>query len=289
MGLILYVDGGARGNPGPAGAGVVITTDDGTLIHEAAYFLGHQTNNAAEYHALIRGLQRVAQRGEQRVSICSDSELLVRQITGQYRVRSAPLSRLYEQVQLLLLKIQSWHIRHVAREANRRADQLANLAMDQQRDLIVFDADSGQAQPVPPASAPAAHVGQTPPSDLAQAALPAGQAPAQPAPPPPPQPVTTAPRAARVTLATEPRPGGCPARQPACAPFTVEMALPAGLCIHAAHALLPTILAVLNTPAGEFAAIPTLTVRCMHPGCGAVFHVAPVRGSNGATQREPPS
>ena len=79
----MHVDGGSRGNPGPAGAGVTISTEDGTLIHEAAHFLGNQTNNGAEYHALIRALQRVQACGDDTVTVFSDSELLVRQITGE--------------------------------------------------------------------------------------------------------------------------------------------------------------------------------------------------------------
>ena len=96
MGLIIHVDGGSRGNPGPAGAGVVIADEDGALIHEAGYFLGRQTNNSAEYHACIRALQRAARCGEQPVRVCSDSELLVRQITGAYQVKSPTLVKRYQ-------------------------------------------------------------------------------------------------------------------------------------------------------------------------------------------------
>lgn len=285
MGLIVQVDGGSRGNPGPAGAGVAISSDDGRLIHEGAYYLGRQTNNSAEYHALIRGLQRAERCGEQPITVCSDSELLVRQITGEYRVKSPKLVQLFQQVQLLLLKIPCWNIRHVEREANRRADELANLAMDQRRDVIVFDADTGASgEPTPAAGA--AHATETGPDQAPAAAQ---------SQPHPQAPVSKAPsgteaeiaagRAARVTLAKAPRPGGCPAGQRPCGSFTVESTLPVGLCIHAAHALLPTILAILNTEPGEFAAVPTLTVRCMHPGCGASFHVSPARSSNGAAKR----
>lgn len=140
MGLILEVDGGSRGNPGPAGAGVVIRTEDGRTLYEAGFFLGPLTNNAAEYHALIRALRRAADCGEQPLTIRSDSELLVRQITGEYRVKSASLAELYEQVQRLLLRIACWSIVHVPRAQNRRADELANLAMDRERDVVIADA-----------------------------------------------------------------------------------------------------------------------------------------------------
>jgi uncharacterized repeat protein (TIGR04076 family) len=92
-------------------------------------------------------------------------------------------------------------------------------------------------------------------------------------------------RAARVTLAQAPQPHSCPAETCSPASFTVEHALPAGLCVHAAHALVPTVLAVLNTEPAEFAGVPTVTVRCMNRGCGAIFHVSPTHGSNGAARQ----
>ncbi|MBU0618276.1 MAG: ribonuclease HI family protein [Planctomycetes bacterium] len=274
MGLIVHVDGGSRGNPGPAGAGVTISSDDGTLIHEGAYFLGRQTNNGAEYHALIRALQRVERCGADTITVFSDSELLVRQITGAYRVKSLKLARLFEQVQLLLLKIPCWNIRHIHREENGRADELANLAIDRHADVIVFDAD--------PAAGATADRHAKPETAGEQAG---GGTPT------PATPDTTTARAdvvraARVTLARAPKTGACPAGS--CSPdsFTVEHTLPKGLCIHAAHALVPTILAVLNTEPAEFAAVPTLTVRCMNPECGATFHVSPTPGSNGSAKRD---
>lgn len=276
----MNVDGGSRGNPGPAGAGVSITDETGALVHEGAYFLGHQTSNAAEYHALIRALQRIERHAEQTVTVFADSELLVRQITGEYRVKSQKLAKLHEQVQLLLLRIPCWSIRHVPREQNARADELANLAMNQQRDVIVFDVETGQCagatspadQTDDPAAAPAEleEPLQTGDEGAAETKV-------------TPQPVA---RAARVTLAKPPGDDGCcPTGERPCGSFTVDATLPVGLCIHAAHSLLPTILAVLNTDPSEFAAVPTLTVHCMNPGCGATFHVAPVRNSNGASKR----
>lgn len=284
--MIVYVDGGSRGNPGPAGAGVTITTDAGTLIHEAAYYLGRQTSNAAEYHALIRALQRVERCGEHTIAVCSDSELLVRQITGAYRVKSPKLAQLFQQVQLLLLKIPCWNIRHVSREENQRADELANLAIDQQRDVIVFDVDRSAADAPPPGiRAPSS------PDVSSERSTATNESDPHPKTPTGEVSVVATPtadgaRAARVTLAKAPKPDGCPAGECPCECFTVESALPAGLCIHAAHALLPTILAILNTEPAEFAAVPTLTVRCMRPGCGATFHVSPARGSNGAARRK---
>jgi uncharacterized repeat protein (TIGR04076 family) len=274
VGLIVHVDGGSRGNPGPAGAGVTISAEDGTLIHEAAHFLGTQTNNGAEYHALIRALQRVQRCDDDTVIVLSDSELLVRQITGAYRVKSPKLARLFEQVQLLLLRIPCWSIRHIPREENCRADELANLAIDRGHDVLVFDADPAANADTGGGEQPEAVTGQdgTATDDVADVDANGAE--------------SAVVRAARVTVARPPKAGTCPAGS--CSPnsFTVEHTLPEGLCIHAAHALLPTILAILNTESSEFAAIPTLTVRCMNPDCGATFHVSPTRGSNGAAKRD---
>lgn len=262
--LVVHVDGGSRGNPGPAGAGVTISSDDGALVHEAAHFLGSQTNNAAEYLALIRALQRVEKCDVQFVTVCSDSELLVKQITGEYRVKSPTLARLYEQVQFLLLKMPRWAIRHVKREQNKRADELANLAMDRRCDVLVFDADPNQAAAATPAKTP-------PEADQSTEAEPAGVL----------QALGGGAQAALVSLAPDSDLNRCPAGQWLETPLTVERALPAGFCIHAAHALAPTILAILNTDPAEFAAVPTLTVRCTNPDCRATFHVSPTRPTNG--------
>jgi ribonuclease HI len=282
VGLIVHVDGGSRGNPGPAGAGVTISLEDGTLVHEGAYFLGRQTSNGAEYHALIRALQRAARCPADTITVFSDSELLVRQITGTYRVKSPKLAQLFEQVQLLLLKIRCWSIRHIPREENRRADDLANLAIDRRGDVIVFDVDpaaaeaeqsaglAGRVEGVDADAATGCHTAHP----VVPCGSDAGAA------------GTVGVRRARVALARAPQPGGCPAGTCSGEPFTVEHALPQALCIHAAHALVPTILAVLNTEPAEFAAVPTLTVRCMRPECGAVFHVSPAPGSNGATRHD---
>ncbi len=270
MELTIHVDGGARGNPGPAGAGVVIRDQDGGLIHEAGYFLGRQTNNSAEYHALIHALRRVQSCGAERITVHSDSELLVRQITGEYEVKSPRLAELHEQVQFLLLKVPRWTVRHVRREANTRADKLANLAMDEKHDVIVFDVDgTGVGRP-----APLDARGTVEPESVEAEELPVEVA----APGP-------AGRTVRVNVATMPDAGCCPAGGLADEAFTVATTLPPGLCVHAAHAILPTLLAMLNTDAREFAAVPTLTVRCGRTGCGAVFQLSPVRGPNGASRK----
>jgi ribonuclease HI len=277
LALIIHVDGGSRGNPGPAGAGVVIQAEDGTRILEAGYFLGEQTNNAAEYHALIRALERAQRCGDQPIAVRSDSELLVRQITGQYRVRNAKLAGLFEQVQLLLLKVGCWRVEYIPREQNRRADELANLAMDRGRDVIVYEVErdgpatpsgpSGSA-PIPATTAPAA----TPSAGSGESATWEIEAPGSTG--------GNKVRAVRVAPVVSPGRscpvGGCPSE-----PFTVSGTLPGGLCVYAAHAIVPTLLAIQNTEAQELTAVPTMTVRCMHDSCGAAFQLSPLRSQNG--------
>lgn len=263
MELNIHVDGGARGNPGPAGAGVTISEQRGNLVFEAAYFLGRQTNNTAEYQALIRALRQAVSYDARTVTVYSDSELLVRQITGEYRVKSPRLAGLYQQVQTLLLKVPCWSVRHVRREQNRRADELANLAIDQQRDIILFDAADTTGK-VPTDTDPHA------PSSAPRHDRPA-----------PATPRSNDRRTIQVSLARAADPEHCPAGGASPETFTIETRLPAGLCVHAAHAILPTVLAMRNTEPEEFGAVPTLTVRCTHAGCGAVFQLTPVLGSNG--------
>jgi len=139
MHCTLYTDGGSRGNPGPAGVGVVIVDDHGTPLHEAGYYLGKTTNNVAEYQGLLRGLQHAETLGVDRLTVRSDSQLLVRQIEGQYRVKAAALKPLFQQARDQLARFADWSIEHVYRDDNTRADELANLAMDRGADVIESD------------------------------------------------------------------------------------------------------------------------------------------------------
>ena len=125
-----YIDGGARGNPGPAGYGIVITDGAGTTLAELSHFLGHRTNNYAEYSALIAALEWALGHGHRNVRVASDSELLVRQMKGIYKVKSPDLRPLYEAARTLTRKLERFELGHVLREKNRRADKLANQAMD---------------------------------------------------------------------------------------------------------------------------------------------------------------
>lgn len=136
MKIVLHVDGGSRGNPGMAGAGLAITAaDDGTVLHEAGIFLGRATNNVAEYRGLIEGLRRAAALGATDVEVRSDSELMVRQMLGQYRVKNAGLQPLYREACELAGAFGKFRIRHVYREENTVADGLANQAMDRRADV----------------------------------------------------------------------------------------------------------------------------------------------------------
>jgi probable phosphoglycerate mutase len=127
---IAYIDGGARGNPGPAGYGVRIEQPDGTLVEELHASIGVATNNVAEYRGLIAALEWALARGESDLLIRSDSLLLVQQMLGHYKVRHPGLQPLHVQARLLAAGIGRVRYEHVRREANRHADRLANAAMD---------------------------------------------------------------------------------------------------------------------------------------------------------------
>jgi ribonuclease HI len=129
--IVAYIDGGARGNPGPAGYGVRIEDDQGTLINEFHGFLGSSTNNIAEYNGLLAALRYAQAHGHRTVRIKSDSELLVKQMKGEYRVKHPGLKPLYEQARALADRLDRVAYEHVRREQNAHADRLANQAMDE--------------------------------------------------------------------------------------------------------------------------------------------------------------
>lgn len=130
--LTLHFDGGSRGNPGPAGIGVVLLDADGDTVYELGEFLGRCTSNVAEYTALVRGLAAAKIFGATSVTIKADSELVVRQINGIYKVKSPDLKPLFLRAKALMSDIGNVTISHVYREGNARADELANLAMDRE-------------------------------------------------------------------------------------------------------------------------------------------------------------
>jgi ribonuclease HI len=132
--LVVHVDGGARGNPGPAAAACVVATADGRALAEDAVLLGRTTNNVAEYRALLLGLQRARELGADDVEVIGDSELIAKQVLGQYKVKNDALRSLHREATAALRAFDHWSIRTVPREQNADADALVNVALDQQRD-----------------------------------------------------------------------------------------------------------------------------------------------------------
>lgn len=128
--VIVYVDGGARGNPGPAGYGVVIQDQSGHKLAALSEYLGHQTNNFAEYSGLIAALRYALQNGHNALRVVSDSELMVKQIRGEYKVKNLALQTLHREAKDLISKLEWFRIEHVLRGKNCEADALANAAMD---------------------------------------------------------------------------------------------------------------------------------------------------------------
>src|ERR1044071_2735558 len=124
------VDGAARGNPGEAGCGAVILDDAGSVVKELSCYLGHGTNNVAEYEALLMGLKELRRLGKRKIRVQSDSQLLVRQLNGQYRVKDEKLKHLFDRVTHLLREFDQVRIVHVPRELNKLADRLANQGID---------------------------------------------------------------------------------------------------------------------------------------------------------------
>jgi ribonuclease HI len=128
--LTVNVDGGARGNPGPAAIGVVVRDGGGEVLEERGERIGEATNNVAEYRALLRGIEAAAALGATELELIGDSELVVRQVEGKYKVKNAGIKPLHEEVKRALRDFDSWSIRHVRRAENADADRLVNAALD---------------------------------------------------------------------------------------------------------------------------------------------------------------
>ena len=128
--LIAHVDGGARGNPGPAGFGVVLEDESGKKVDTLSGFIGHQTNNVAEYSGLLAALDYASKNGYRALKVVADSELLVKQICGEYKVKSPNLQDLYSRARVMIRSLEWFRIEHTLRGGNKEADALANEAMD---------------------------------------------------------------------------------------------------------------------------------------------------------------
>ena len=130
MRLVVHVDGGSRGNPGPAAAAAVLSTPEGEVVDEATELIGVATNNVAEYRGVLLGLERARELGATEVEIVNDSELVARQLTGQYKVKHAGMRPLHQQASAALRDFERWSIRSVPRDQNADADALVNQALD---------------------------------------------------------------------------------------------------------------------------------------------------------------
>lgn len=130
---VLWTDGASRGNPGPAGIGAILKSESGEVLYTGSEYLGHATNNVAEYKAVLLGLLGALGQGIQRLELRADSELLIKQLRGEYRVKSPGLRPLYDEARRLLSRFSQVTLTHVRRELNGEADRLANQGIDDAR------------------------------------------------------------------------------------------------------------------------------------------------------------
>jgi ribonuclease HI len=128
--LTVHVDGGARGNPGPAAIAAVVSDENGEIVTDASQVIGRATNNVAEYRALLLGIATALELGATELDLVGDSELVVKQVRGEYKVKNADLKPLHAEVGAALAGVPNWSIRHVRREHNAEADRLVNEALD---------------------------------------------------------------------------------------------------------------------------------------------------------------
>jgi ribonuclease HI len=149
--VVAYIDGGARGNPGPAGYGVSIQSPDGVVLDELHGGVGVATNNIAEYNGLLAALQWAVDHDVRRVHVRADSELLVKQMRGEYKVKNAGLQPLYVRARLLAAQLDDVRFEHVRREFNKEADRLSNVGMDEAEEGLRLKAQgsSGLKPPEP--------------------------------------------------------------------------------------------------------------------------------------------
>ncbi len=255
------IDGGARGNPGPSGAGLEIRDDRGRVVLAAGFFLGHMTNNQAEYEGLLRALDALGLAGARDILVLSDSELLVRQVNGSYKVHAPHLQELHQQARKKLAAFASWETRHVPREQNRQADRLANQAMDAATDVVTVDL-LGIAGPLtdrPAAPTPASLRRACPPGLDLKASPPAVP--------------NISGNAFEVRVVRGPK--TCPAGHRPGQTFVFTDRTPAGLCVEACAGIIEAVLALRETAGREPGAAHTLTVTCPRSGCEGVFEVWP--------------
>ncbi|HWE04499.1 MAG TPA: ribonuclease HI family protein [Tepidisphaeraceae bacterium] len=146
--LTLEFDGGSRGNPGPAGIGVVIRAQDGVPVYTLGRCIGRATNNVAEYRAMITAMEKALELGAARVLIRGDSELIIKQMRGEYRVKHPDMRALYDQAQDLIRRFDEAKIEHNLRDKNELADKLVNLSLDRKCDITDVDAVETRSSPL---------------------------------------------------------------------------------------------------------------------------------------------
>ncbi|MHC4544570.1 MAG: phosphoribosylglycinamide formyltransferase [Planctomycetota bacterium] len=146
--VIAYTDGASRGNPGPAAAGFILTDPNGTQLQAKAFFIGRSTNNVAEYTGIVKALEAAIKINAKRLNVFSDSELLVRQINGEYKVKSEQIRPLFQQAVEMLGRFENWKVQYVCREKNKEADKLVNQALNLEKD-VVRRMPYGKDKPVP--------------------------------------------------------------------------------------------------------------------------------------------
>lgn len=239
MKLVINIDGGSRGNPGPAAAGVVIAEEDGLPIFEGGFHLGRATNNQAEYAALRLAIEKATELGGRELLIRSDSELLVKQINGEYRVRNPDLAEVFNAVIARLRKFERWKVMHVRRELNSRADELANLSLDCGCDVVETESPPPTAGPAKARHAPATHAD------------------------------THAAPTVHAVCSKSPNADVCRAVCRARAKFDFSTRLPGELCVEAGLSMAN---AVARLRSGERGPID---VTCRKKGCGARFTLEP--------------
>jgi ribonuclease HI len=189
--ITAHCDGGARGNPGPAGYGAEITGPDGQVIAELSEYLGHRTNNYAEYSGLLASLQYALDHHHPRLRVISDSELMVKQIQGKYKVNSPDLKPLWQEAKNRIARLEAFEITHALRHKNKAADALANQAMDRGMNRTAAPnppAPPSARKPVPPLEKKSPPVKEL--SSFAAGGGPASRPSPQPNPEPPPKPGT---------------------------------------------------------------------------------------------------
>lgn len=255
--LELYVDGGSRGNPGPAASAYILKEPGGKTLEAKGLFLGRATNNVAEYTALTQGLTAAKKFEIEELHIFSDSELMVRQIIGEYRVKSPELKDLFYEVQKLLLAFDRWQIKHVRRELNAEADRLVNETLDhpgggEEDEFDAADEFLAEAEEISETEA-----GEEIEADVDDDVNAETD--------------TEADVKVLVEVVSPCGRGVCPAQLQKGQCFVFSGFVPAGLCIHSAQLLLSAVLALRQNLRSQRK--PPL-VKCPRPGCGATFKLS---------------